>query len=178
MPLAKGCSRTTISKNIRLLRQEGYPERQSVAIALSSARKTGKKGCRVKLRQEAKNRAGSRSVKKHLDADARDFTSIDNKMKEVRAIIFRLRQRDKDGLQRAGGRNLGYPDIIDAPWGTRFRYPDAGNVVIDAHHEQGNYIEVVDGYVPARFVVHDQKRRFGEAKDFRSAEKIAMKVAA
>jgi hypothetical protein len=43
MPLAKGKSKKTISKNISELRRSSYPEKQSVAIALNEARKSGAK---------------------------------------------------------------------------------------------------------------------------------------
>lgn len=43
MPLKKGKSKKTVSSNIRELRHSGYPQKQSVAIALSTARKSKRK---------------------------------------------------------------------------------------------------------------------------------------
>lgn len=41
MPLIKGKSKKTISKNIKEMIEAGHPQRQAVAAALSQARKAG-----------------------------------------------------------------------------------------------------------------------------------------
>lgn len=43
MPLKKGKSNKTVSSNISELRHSGYPEKQSIAIAMSEAGRSKKK---------------------------------------------------------------------------------------------------------------------------------------
>ncbi len=44
MPLKKGGSQKVISRNIRTLMNEGYHQRQAIAVAIDKAGKSRKKG--------------------------------------------------------------------------------------------------------------------------------------
>lgn len=46
MPLKKGSSQSTISENISEMRHSGHPQDQSVAAAMSMARRSKRKGKR------------------------------------------------------------------------------------------------------------------------------------
>lgn len=50
MPLKKGSSKETISSNIRTEIAHGKPQKQAVAIALETARRSGRKGDLDKLK--------------------------------------------------------------------------------------------------------------------------------
>ncbi|SAL14350.1 hypothetical protein AWB68_00245 [Caballeronia choica] len=43
MPLKRGTSKDTVSKNVKTEMKHGKPQKQAVAIALNQARKSGKK---------------------------------------------------------------------------------------------------------------------------------------
>ena len=65
MPLHRGMSRETVSKNIRELRASGYPQKQAVAIAFETARRSERAMATRKHRKHTKHKTKKHHVKKH-----------------------------------------------------------------------------------------------------------------
>lgn len=61
MPLKRGSSQATISKNIAQLIEEGYPRNQAVAIAYRAAGKSRPKSRRKSANKRVKKRVGRAS---------------------------------------------------------------------------------------------------------------------
>ncbi len=101
MPLKKGSSNETISSNISKLRKEGYPENQSIAIAMNEAGK--KKDPKGDPKMEKK--PGTKKERSEVAKEAREGKDIGHKGKNFEKIADKAAK--EYGSKEAGERVAG-----------------------------------------------------------------------
>ena len=122
MPLKKGTSEEVISENVRILKREGRPIQQSIAIALSTAGKKGGKKMPGRVSPSRANQANRNKGKGKAKTSARKKQQ--GYIERERESIAMRRRKKRTPAQLKASRDESY-----GKFGSKKRKPRGGGKI-------------------------------------------------